>query len=100
MVKRKIIWGLCALETFQHIIAYIKKDSVQNAEKVKKDILSAIRSLITEPEKIHAADKYKINNDGNFRAFELHRVRISYYISDDCIQIVRVRHTRKQPEIY
>jgi plasmid stabilization system protein ParE len=46
---------------------YIVNDSFQNAEKVKADILASTFKLSTHPE-IHPPDKYRKNNDGNFRA--------------------------------
>ena len=42
---------------------YIKKDSVQNAEKVRSTIIATIKELIKNPEQ-HPPDKYRLNNDG------------------------------------
>jgi len=52
MVRRKTVWGDVAKKQFKEIIQYIKKDSVQNAEKVKKDIIQISRSLEINPEKL------------------------------------------------
>ena len=79
MKTRKIIWDKSALFSFSDAIRFISKDSLQNAEKVKKDILAKIKELSICPE-IHARDKYKRNNSGDYRAFELHRYRIAYFI--------------------
>ena len=98
--SRKIVWDLTARTSFKQIIFHIKKDSLQNAEKVKNEILASIACLKNEPEVKHAADKYKQFNDGSFRAFELHRIRVSYCISGDLIIIVRIRHTSMRPESY
>ncbi len=49
---------------------YIKKDSLQNAEKVREKILASIQGLIKKPE-VHAPDKHKIKNDGSYRAYEV-----------------------------
>ncbi len=77
MNKRKIRWDKPALIYFSEAIRYIRKDSVQNAETVKKEILEHIKELSRRPE-IHAPDKYKKDNTGNnYRAFELHRYRIA-----------------------
>lgn len=48
----------------------------------------------------HPLDKYKINNNGNYRAFELHRYRISYLVKENEVVIVRIRHTSQQTEEY
>lgn len=71
-----------ALITFSDAIRYISKDSLQNAVKVKKDILAKINELSIRPE-IHVRDKYKRNNPGDCRAFELHRYRIAYFIKEE-----------------
>lgn len=66
---------------------------------MKEEILARINELSLRPE-IHAPDKYKQNNTGHYRAFELHRYRIAYLVKDEEIIITRVRHTSQEPEIY
>ena len=68
----KIKWNKSALDQLIKAIKYIEEDSPQNAEKVKQEILNAITRLANYPE-INSLDKYKILNDGSFRAFELHK---------------------------
>lgn len=99
MKKRKISWDKPALLYFSEAIRYIRKDSDQNADKVKKEILAKIKELSVRPQ-IHTPDKYKQNNTGNYRAFELHRYRIAYLVKDEEIIIARVRHTSQEPEQY
>jgi plasmid stabilization system protein ParE len=99
MKKRKIRWDKPALIYFSEAIRYIRKDSMQNADKVKKEILAMIIELSVHPE-IHAQDKYKQNNTGNYRAFELHRYRIAYLVKEEEIIIARVRHTSQEPQSY
>ena len=98
MVKN-IVWPEIVQKQLQQAYNYIRQNSPQNAEKVKKDILNSTRELLSNPEK-HPPDKYRINNDGTFRAYELHRFRISYKISKGEIIIVRVRHTKMKPQLY
>jgi len=97
--KRKVAWDKQAAYAFGKAIAYIRKDSDQSAEKVKRDILQKIDKLPEQPE-AHALDKYKINNNGTYRVFELHRYRISYLIKENEIIIVRIRHTSQHPLEY
>lgn len=99
MKKRSVRWDKPALDYFHHTISYIRKDSIQNAEKVKDDILRKTSELAIRPE-IHAPDKNKQNNKGEFRAFELHRIRIAYRFNEDEVIIVRVRHSSQEPEAY
>ena len=99
MANRKITWSKSSLKQFEAAINYIAADSIQNAEKVRKEILEKIERLIQYPE-IHSPDKYKTNNNGSYRAFELHRYRIAYRIKEKEILIFRVRHTSKEPKQY
>lgn len=98
MPRLKIQWDKQATISFNAAIRYIRKDSPQNADKVKNDILSKISDLSHRPE-THPPDKYKQNNIG-YRAFELHRYRISYLVNKNEIIIARIRHTGQQPQEY
>lgn len=71
----------------------------KNAEKVRKDILETIARILKYPS-MYPPDKYKKENDGSFRAFELYRYRISYHVSTREIRILRIRHTRREPKLY
>ena len=71
----------------------------QNADKVKKEILRKISELLKRPE-IHNPDKYKLNNSGDYRAFEVYRLRIAYFVKKDKIIITRVRSTDQEPLSY
>ncbi|HEY4063361.1 MAG TPA: type II toxin-antitoxin system RelE/ParE family toxin [Puia sp.] len=99
MKKRKISWDKQAIHYFREAIKYIRKDSPQNADKVKKEVLERISELSKRPE-IHNPDKYKVNNSGNYRAFELHRFRIGYLVKDEEIIIARIRNTNQEPLDY
>jgi plasmid stabilization system protein ParE len=95
MANRKITWSKSSLKQFEAAINYIAECSIQNAEKVRKEILEKIERLILYSE-IYSPDKYKTNNDGSYRAFELHRYRIAYRIKENEILIFRVRHTSRE----
>ena len=96
---REVIWPPRAQKQLESAYEYILKSSYQNAEKVKADILSSTRKLANQPE-IHPPDKYRKENDGTFRAFELHHYRIAYKITEKQIINVRVRHTSMEPTDY
>ncbi|MES2543442.1 MAG: type II toxin-antitoxin system RelE/ParE family toxin [Bacteroidota bacterium] len=53
--------------------------------------------LKTNPE-IYKLDKHKNKNDGSFRTFFVYDYLISYQITPDSIQILRVRHTSRKPK--
>lgn len=67
---------------------FIKKDSFQNAEKVKIEILKSIKELIKHPTK-YPSDKFRQDKDISFRAYEIFKYRITYYVSDHEIRIIR-----------
>ena len=95
MADRTVTWSKIALKQFAAAINYIALDSIQSAEKVRKDIFEKAQKLITNPE-IYSLDKHKIANDGSYRAFELHRHRIAYRVTENEIIIFRVRHTCRE----
>jgi plasmid stabilization system protein ParE len=99
MADRKITWSKTALKQFEAAIVYISSDSIQNAEKVRREILEKIDRLIFYPE-TNTPDKYKTNNDGSYRAFELHHYRVAYRVTNKVIFILRIRHTSRHTKPY
>jgi plasmid stabilization system protein ParE len=99
MTKRKVTWGKIAARDFNAAIKYIRKDSEQNADKVKEVILNKINGL-TDDRIIHREDPHKKNNDGRYLYFEILRYRIVYYATPDEVIIIRIRHTKREPKNY
>jgi len=94
---KKIIWSSDALEQLEDIHFYILFDSksIQIADKVIDKIFESTEILKTKPE-IYKLDSKKNNNDGSFRAYFVYDYMISYQITSDYIQILRVRHTSRK----
>jgi plasmid stabilization system protein ParE len=99
VMPRRVIWSTSAKQQLKEIYQFIKNDSVQNADSVKHKIFESTYNLISQPEK-YPADKFKTNNNGSFRAFEIFKYRISYRITETHILILRVRNTKMKPENY
>ncbi|MCB9033004.1 MAG: type II toxin-antitoxin system RelE/ParE family toxin [Chitinophagales bacterium] len=99
MVKKKLVWDEEQRNEFKKQIKHIKKDSIQNAELVRKSIIEKVNEIPIQEER-YPRDKYKQNNDGSYRAFELHHIRIAYYIGKEEIRIIRVRSTHQEPKNY
>ncbi|MCH5716519.1 type II toxin-antitoxin system RelE/ParE family toxin [Niabella hibiscisoli] len=99
MATLKVIIDIEASNAIKQAFIYIRKNSLQNAEKVKADIFSCIKQLSDNPHR-HAADKYRLNNDPAFRAFEIHKFRITYHVSINEIRVIRIRHTQMNPLFY
>ena len=95
----EIVWSATAERQLHTIFKYLEKDSPEAAEKVINKILSATRTIVKNPKKYNP-DKYKIVNDGSFRALEVYKYRISYQIDKNAIVILRVMHTKQNPLRY
>ncbi|MGN6508338.1 MAG: type II toxin-antitoxin system RelE/ParE family toxin [Chitinophaga sp.] len=98
MVKteRIIVWDPEAINQLKKAYHYIQQRSPRNAVKVLNDIQAAVAKLLSHPER-HSPDKYKLKNDGTYRAFEKHGYRLAYRVLEKEIRILRFRHTAMEP---
>jgi len=96
---REIIWRTPAIIYLEKAIDYIREDSVKNADIVANAILSSIEKAARFPEHF-PPDKYRLNNSGSFRAFEIYSFRVSFYYNSEILRIVRIRHTKQKPLNY
>lgn len=92
-------FGKKSSKRYSKIYKYIEEDSPQNAEIIIDELVEMVSVLPENPER-NKADEYKKNNTGNYRAFEHKKIRVSYKIKRNSIEIVRVRHTKQKPSIY
>lgn len=99
VVRRKpaVNWNKRASERLKKIYDEILEESYSNAEKVRMGIVNIVDQLVEHPEK-YPLDKYKLNNPGNFRAFEKYSYRIAYKHTDKEIRILRIRHIKQEPK--
>ena len=59
-----------AKKQLQATFEYIQSDSIQSAKRVRDEIIDFSIKLASKPD-IYPLDKYKLNNDGTYRAFEI-----------------------------
>ena len=97
--KPKIVIDNLAKIQLKEAYEFIKLDSPKSADKVKAKILASIKELADYPERYYP-DKYRLANDGSYRAFEIYKYRISFHVSPTQITIVRIRHTKMEPKPY
>lgn len=97
--KRRVTIDREAKKSLRDAYGYIRKDSLQNADKVRGMILASIKKLIKNPE-LHNPDKFRTGNDGSYRAYEIYKYRITYHISPTEIRVIRIRHTKMNPVEY
>ena len=98
MAKKKVTieWRNTAANDFYDILEYLKEESELAVSIVGNFILDEIDSLTTYPKK-YPIDRFKKNNNGNYRAFVVYNYRISYLIEEDTVYILRIRHTSREP---
>jgi plasmid stabilization system protein ParE len=95
-----IKWNKAAVQQLVEAISFIEETGFYTyAEELEQDILSRIRNLPENP-LVYPLDKYRKNNDGTYRAFEIDHYRISYRNTKNTIRIVRIRHTRRRVRKY
>ena len=99
MVKKKVVWDELARTALKLAYYHIKQDSLKQAEKVLHEIIAASKKLVDHPE-IYPPDKYRKDKDVRFRAFEKYNYRISYFITEDTIRVLRLRHVKQEPKEY
>lgn len=100
MVKEGVVrvyWTLSASKDLEEQCRLIHEESPKQAERVKAEIEAAVDELAEYPER-HPPDRFKKDNPGNFRAFELYNRRIVYKHMDTEVYVLRVRHVREEPE--
>jgi plasmid stabilization system protein ParE len=97
--ENKIRWYEAPKKQFTTAIQYIMDDSVQNAVKIETRLFKKLEAVSKSPT-MCPPDKYKINNDGSYRAFSLFHYRVSYRIKGNEIRILRFRHTSMKPKYY
>lgn len=97
--KREVIWDEEAKLHLKEIIKYIRRASPQGAEKVKSEILQTTKLLNQTPD-VFSEDRFKLVNDGSYRAFTVFHYRVSYRITDNAVKVLRIRHTSREPFDY
>jgi plasmid stabilization system protein ParE len=94
--RRSIKWDEEAKLYFKQAIQYIKQESPSGAKTVKRSILESI-AILKEDASIYEIDRFKLNNDGSYRALTVYSYRITYKVTPEEIHILRVRHTSQDP---
>lgn len=96
MAENNIKWSAAAVQQYEEIIAYILEDSVKSAEVFQQKIFNKLEDICRMPE-IGMPDKYKLNNDGSYRAVIIYQYRLSYRYVGEEIRVLRIRHMRMKP---
>ncbi len=68
--------------------------------KLIKDEIEKNTKLISLRPRIFPQDILKVNNDGNYRYFNIPAIRVAYKIESNRIIVLRVRHQSQEPVAY
>lgn len=98
-MERVIVWNKRPSKFLAKALKRISEDSLLQAERVEKATLTSIIGLIPNPER-YPPDKFKKNNPGHYRAFEIVSFRIVYKLTEKQIRILRIRHVKQEPKEY
>lgn len=99
MEEIPVIWTETAQQQLREIYLYIAEESIIQADKIFERLVKFTARLAVQPYKF-PTDKYKTNNNGDYRAYELYHYRVSYKITKTAIYIVRLRSTHQNPLEY
>ncbi|TDE11591.1 type II toxin-antitoxin system RelE/ParE family toxin [Dyadobacter psychrotolerans] len=92
-----IKWNKIAIKQLLNIIQFIEENDFDNySELLENDILKKIKDL-PATHSHQSPDRFKTNNDGSYRAFEIDRYRISFRVLLNEIRILQIRHTSRLP---
>jgi plasmid stabilization system protein ParE len=100
-MEKKIKWTRLALNDLNEIDDYIfnTTKSANISDTVIQQIIKST-AILSKHYLIYPLDKYKIPNDGSYRAYEFFHYRISYKVSVDEVYISSVAHSSRSPKIY
>ena len=94
--KLKVNWTAKAVQSLENHYHRIKEGSPQSADKVRREILKAVKALPTHP-KQYQIDEYYPMESGEIRRFFKWRYRIVYEIHEDTIDVLNIIHTSQEP---
>lgn len=98
MEVRKVVWDKSVLYELDEMGEYLSGKSIE-ATKIISTLVKLGNDLTIDAE-IYNLDRFKINNDGSYRAFEKYHYRVSYRIIDFEVRILRIQHTSRNPKVY
>ncbi len=99
MVTRKklpIRWDRLARESLDNIYEYILLDSLQNARKVKKELIKLVGSLSDFPEK-YSREEFLEEESENYRSVSKWSYKIIYEVTDEAIIIADIFNIHQHP---
>lgn len=100
MVKKKklpVRWDKEAIKSLKDVYDYIKKDSPNQAKRVKNTLLKLAKSLNDFPEK-YSRELYLSEEPENFRSVAKWSYKLIYEVTEKEIIIIMLFHTSQNPD--
>jgi plasmid stabilization system protein ParE len=98
MEIKKVVCDKVVLSDLEDIFEYLKPKP-EVSSKIVPTIVKFAYDFSNNFE-IYSLDRFKVNNDGSYRAFEKYHYRVSYRVLPNEIRILRIRHTSINPKGY
>lgn len=98
MEIKKVVWDKVVVSDLEDIFEYLKVKPKASSKIVPT--LVKLSSELSNNFEIYSLDRFKIKNDGSYRAFEKYHYRVSYRVLPNQIRILRIRHTSRNPKEY
>ena len=94
MKKKRLNINPQVYDDLSNIKEYISKDSAEQADKVIKEIVSAINDISDMPEK-GANLQNKVRQKTRYKYLLVYKFAVLYYVGKDDIYVTLVMHTSK-----
>lgn len=94
---KKVIWSVSARDELKQIYDYIKKDSQDQAKRVKSSIIKEAQNISHFPEKFEK-ERFLEGMEQEFRSRTIWNYKIVYELRVDSIVILKVFHTSQSIE--
>ena len=102
MVQKKIktiVWSKNAASQYYEILEFLEDKAPEALSIVGNALFDVIDDLATQYNN-HPSDRFKKNNDGTYKAAVVYSYRISYQVKEATVNILRIRHTSREPLNY
>ncbi len=102
MVQKKVkevIWSVNGEKQYYQILEHLSEEAPHVIDKVGNALLDTIEALSVNYNH-YPADRFRKNNDGKYKAALIYSYRVSYYVGETSVRILRIRHTSREPLNY
>ena len=92
----QVIISQTARTSLRAIVAYIRQDSPQAAQNVRKELIALAESLSASPERF-PPEPYLAHKPGEYRSAKKWHYKLIYRITEKQVRVLDIVHTRQHP---